>query len=318
MPEHGSGQQMLKTAPPIGSSPSEHPAARGIRSTLVGMGLNVLLATGKFVAGILGSSYALIADGIESLTDLGSSAVVLAGLYIARRPPDENHPYGHGKAEPLAAVFVALGLFGAAVAIAVESIHEIKTPHSLPRPWTLLVLAVVVLVKELLFRYVFRIGGEVGSTAVKTDAWHHRSDAITSGLAFVGISVALAGGQGWASADDWAALLASGVIAYNAYLLLRPAVGELSDVAPDGSLLDETREAALAVQGVIAVEKGYVRKLGFDYYIDLHVIVNGDISVREGHRIAHEVKNAIRERFPRVADVLIHIEPTPELQNLKV
>lgn len=287
----------------------EHPAARGIRSTVLGMVVNCSLAAGKFVAGVLGHSYALIADGIESLTDVGSSAVVLVGLRIAMRPPDQDHPYGHGKAEPMAAVVVALALFGAAVVIAVESVHEIATPHSSPAAWTLAVLAVVVLVKEGLFRYVFRTGSEVGSTAVKTDAWHHRSDAITSGLAFVGISIALLGGKGWESADDWAALLASGLIAFNAFRLLRPAVAELSDAIPAGDLVDNLRAAALTVPGVVAVEKSFVRKLGFDYYLDLHVVVDGTLSVREGHVIAHEVKDTVRRSFERVADVLVHVEP---------
>jgi cation diffusion facilitator family transporter len=292
------------------TGPLEHPVARGIRSTILGMLVNCVLAAGKFAAGVLGHSYALIADGIESLTDVGSSAVVLVGLRIAMRPPDENHPYGHGKAEPMAAVVVALALFGAAVVIAVESIHEISTPHSIPEPWTLGVLAVIVLIKEGLFRYVFRTGSEVGSTAVKTDAWHHRSDAITSALAFVGISIALLGGKGWESADDWGALLASGLIAFNAFLLLRPAVAELSDAVPDGFLIDDVRAVALKVPGVVTLEKSLVRKLGFDYYLDLRVIVDGALSVREGHSIAHAVKDSVRQTFPRVADVLVHIEPT--------
>jgi cation diffusion facilitator family transporter len=288
---------------------TDHPAARGIRPTLIGMLLNCGLAAGKLVAGVMGRSYALIADGIESLTDVGSSAVVLIGLRIAMRPPDEDHPYGHGKAEPMAAVVVALALFGAAVVIAVESIHEILTPHSSPAPWTLAVLAVVVLIKEGLFHYVFRTGAELGSTAVKTDAWHHRSDAITSGLAFVGISIALLGGKGWESADDWAALLASGLIAFNAFRLLRPAVAELSDAVPTGDLMDHVRAVAITVPGVVALEKSYVRKLGFDYYLDLHVVVDGTLSVREGHQIAHDVKDAVRQSYPRVADVLVHVEP---------
>jgi cation diffusion facilitator family transporter len=287
----------------------EHPAARGTRSTVIGMVINCGLAAGKFIAGILGHSYALIADGIESLTDVGSSAVVLIGLRIAMRPPDEDHPYGHGKAEPMAAVAVALALFGAAVVIAVESIHEIRIPHSVPEPWTLAVLAAIVLIKEGLFRYVFRTGSAVGSTAVKTDSWHHRSDAITSGLAFVGISIALLGGNGWESADDWAALLASGLIAFNAVLLLRPAVAELSDAVPSGDLLDRVRAMALRVPGVVAIEKSFIRKLGFDYYLDLHVVVDGALSVREGHAIAHAVKDVVRHSFPRVADVLVHVEP---------
>jgi cation diffusion facilitator family transporter len=214
----------------------------------------VCLAAAKGLAGTLGHSYALIADAIESLSDVVSSFVVLIGLRVAMRPADENHPYGHGKAEPLAATIVSLALFGAAVTIAVESIHEIRTPHSTPAPFTLAVLAAVVLIKEVLFRYVVRVGETSQSTAVKTDAWHHRSDAITSALAFVGISIALLGGPGWESADDWAALLASGIIMLNAYLLLRPAVLELTDSIPGTGLGEDVRHVALSVPGVLSLD----------------------------------------------------------------
>ena len=286
-----------------------HPAQLGIRSTLVGIALNVCLAAGKALAGTLGHSYALIADAIESLSDVVSSLVVLIGLRVAMRPADENHPYGHGKAEPLAATMVSLALFGAAVTIAVESIHEIRTPHSTPAPFTLAVLAAVVLIKEVLFRYVVKVGETSKSTAVKTDAWHHRSDAITSGLAFVGISIALIGGPGWESADDWAALLASGVIMFNAYLLLRPAVLELTDSTPGTGLGEDLRHVALSVPGVLGLDKCFVRKMGLDYYVDLHAIVERDMPVWQGHAIAHSVKDAIRAAHPEVVDVLVHIEP---------
>jgi cation diffusion facilitator family transporter len=287
-----------------------HPAEQGVRSTLIGIAINVLLATGKAVAGTLGHSYALIADAIESLSDVVSSFVVLIGLRVAMRPPDENHPYGHGKAEPLAATVVSLALFAAAVAIAVESMHEIATPHSTPAPWTLAVLAAVVLVKEVLFRYVIKVGESAQSTAVKTDAWHHRSDAITSALAFVGISIALIGGKGWESADDWAALLASGIIMFNAYLLIRPAVLELTDTTPGTDLGEEVRKIAVTVPGVLAIDKCFVRKMGFDYYVDLHVIVDRNMPVWRGHEIAHMVKETLRSAYPQIADVLVHIEPS--------
>jgi cation diffusion facilitator family transporter len=288
----------------------DHPAKRGIRSTVIGILTNLILAIVKAVAGVLGNSYALIADAIESLTDVLSSLVVFLGLRMAMRPPDENHPYGHGKAEPIAAVIVSFSLVAAAITIAIKSVHEIVTPHLAPAPFTLAVLAVVVIIKEVLFRYVVNVGEHTASTAVKTDAWHHRSDAITSGLAFVGISIALAGGRGWEGADDWAALLASGIILYNAAQLARPAVAELTDEVPAIDLLDKTRAVALAVPGVAGLDKSYIRKMGFDYYLDIHVLVDGNLPVWRGHEIAHQVKDEIRRAHPQVADVLVHIEPS--------
>lgn len=280
-----------------------------MRSTAIGIVLNVFLAAGKGFAGYAGNSYALIADAIESSSDVIGSIVVFIGLRIAVRPPDENHPYGHGKAEPIAATAVALALIGAAIAIAVESVHEIVTPHHAPAPFTLAVLAAVVLTKEVLFRYVFRIGEAVESTAVKTDAWHHRSDAITSAIAFVGISIALIGGKGYESADDWAALAAAAIIIVNAYRLLVPAVAELTDAAPATTIVEDVRRVAASVPGVTGLDKSAVRKMGFEFYVDIHVMVNGNLPVREGHRIAHEVKDAIRAAYPRVAEVLVHVEP---------
>ncbi len=291
-------------------SPISHPALPGVRSTLIGIGLNVALAAVKLVAGVVGHSFALIADATESLSDVVTSTVLLIGLRYAMRPPDENHPYGHGKAEPLAATVVSLALFGAAVAIAIESIREIRTPHETPHVFTLVVLALVVLVKESLFRYVFAVGETAQSTALKTDAWHHRADAITSGVAFVGITIALIGGPGWESADDWAALAASGIIMFNAYLLLRPAVLELTDSIPDAQLRQEVLAVAKAVPGVRALDKCFVRKMGFDYYVDLHVIVDREMPVWQGHEIAHLVKDELRSAHPKIADVLVHVEPT--------
>jgi cation diffusion facilitator family transporter len=287
----------------------EHPAVQGLRSTIVGVALNVTLALVKGAAGYFGHSYALIADAIESTSDVFSSLIVYLGLRVAMRPPDDNHPYGHGKAEPLAATAVSVALFGAAILIAVESVREIFVPHHAPAPFTLVVLALVVLVKEVLFRYVFRVGEEVGSTAVKTDAWHHRSDAITSALAFIGISIALIGGKGYESADDYAALAAAVIIVFNAYRLLREALEELSDAAPPDVVSNGIREAAMSVDGVVGTDVCMVRKMGFDYFVDLHVIVDGNLTVREGHWIAHQVQDAIRQRHLRVAQVLVHVEP---------
>jgi len=273
------------------------------------MAINIALAVVKIAAGILGNAYALIADGIESTLDIGGSAVIWGGLKFAARPPDETHPYGHGKAEPIAAAVVAVGVIAAALGLAIESVREIFTPHHVPAPWTLAVLIAVVVVKELLYRSVIRIGRDVESTAVQTDAWHHRSDALTSIMAFIGISIALIGGEGWEPADDWAALLACGLIAFNGYRLLSPALHEIMDTAPRGDLNEKIRAAAAHVPGVIEIEKSLVRKMGLHFYVDLHLRVDGDISVTQGHDIAHDVKTAIRATEPRIADVLVHVEP---------
>ena len=286
-----------------------HPAAQGIRSTLIGIFVNACLAIIKGIAGLLGNSYALVADAIESASDVVSSLIVISGLRIAAKPRDLDHPYGHGKAEPIAAMIVALSLFGAAVAIILEGLREIITPHHAPEPFTLIVLVVVVATKEILFRFVFRVAQRIHSTAVNTDAWHHRSDAITSAAAFIGISIALIGGAGYESADDWAALFASVVIMYNAYKLFRPALDEVMDAAPSAIIEGQVRIAALAVPGVLKLDKCYVRKMGLDYFVDLHVVVNGNLTVKEGHLIGHNVKDALCASNLHIADVLVHIEP---------
>src|SRR3954471_12491944 len=282
---------------------------RGARVALLGMFVNVVLTAAKISAGLFGNSYVLIADGIESALDIAGSLVIWGGLKIAARPPDETHPYGHGKAEPIAAVIVAVGVLAAAIGLAIESIREILTPHHGPAPFTLAILVVVIVVKEVLFRYVNRLGRQTESTAVKTDAWHHRSDALTSTAAFLGISAALLGGEAWYSADDWAALFACAVIAANGIRLLLPAFHEIMDTAPGGKIVRSIRAVASSIPGVVEVEKCHARKMGLEYYVDLHVGVDGSISVHDGHEIAHRVKSAIQQSDSRIADVLVHIEP---------
>lgn len=283
--------------------------ARGIRAAQLGLLINAALAACKLVAGIVGNSYALVADAIESGTDLFSSIIVWRGLRITERPADEAYPYGYGKAESLAAAVVSLMLLGAAVSVAVAAVREILTPHHAPAPFTLAVLAAVVLVKELLFRRVLAVAGETGSTAVKADAWHHRSDAITSAAAFIGISAALIGGDGWESADDWAALVASAVIAFNGASLLRPAVRDLMDRMPEGEVIDRIDRASRGVEGVLATEKLRVRKFGVDLFVDLHVQADPTLSLHDAHILSGKVKSAIRAAVPAVVDTSIHMEP---------
>jgi cation diffusion facilitator family transporter len=284
-----------------------------MRSTLLGILVNLGLSVTKISAGVVGHSFALVADGLESGADVLSGLAVFFGLKLAVKPPDADHPYGHGKAEPLAALCVGLTLVAAAITIMVESIHEILTPHRVPAPYTLVVLAGVLIVKALLSRHVGTVGDSIGSLAVKGDAWHHRSDAITSAFAFLGISIALLGGPRWARADAWAALCAGVVVLYNAWHQMRPAILELGDIAPDPDITARVREIAGRMPGVLGLDKCFVRKMGFSFYVDLHIIVNGELSVREGHRIAHLVEDSVLEELPQISEVLVHVEPEEEL-----
>ncbi len=287
-------------------------AEQGIHTTIIGIIASIVLAAIKATAGVMGNSYALIADAIESTSDVFTSIIVLTGLKIARRPADETHPYGHGKAEPFAGIIVAAALFIAAIIIIIQSLHEIIIPHHAPAPFTLIVLVAVVITKEVLFRFIIKVGNSVDSVAVKNDAWHHRSDAITSGAAFIGIAIALIGGSGYEQADDYAALCASAIIIFNAYRLFKPGLFEIMDTAPSPDVIKKVIEASLKVEGVVAIDKCFARKMGFQYYIDMHVIVDGNISVHKGHDISHEVKDRLVDSFQNISDVLIHIEPATE------
>lgn len=288
--------------------PNATAAERGIRATIVGLLVNTGLAIVKLIAGLVGHSYALVADAVESFADTFASVVVWRGIYVAAKPADARHPYGHGKAEAIAALIVALMLIGAGLGIAFQAVREIVTPHRTPAAFTLWVLLAVVAAKETLFRVVRRVARRTESHAVLTDAWHHRSDAITSAAAAIGIGVALYGGDGYAQADDWAALFASGVIVFNAVLLLRPPLEELMDAAPAG-LIQRVRTIAESVPGVAAIEKLHARKSGGRYWVDLHMEVDPMMAVRRAHALAHEVKDTIRDALPAVQDVLIHVEP---------
>lgn len=280
-----------------------------IRTTYFSIVGNTVLALIKGLAGFFGNSYALIADAIESTTDIFSSLLVLFGLKYAKRPADKNHPYGHGKIEPLITFLVVAFLVTSATIIAYESIQNIQTPHKVPKPWTLIVLGCIIVWKEISYRVVMKKSNETNSSSLKADAWHHRSDAITSIMAFIGISIALIFGKGYETADDWAALLASGFILYNSYLIFRPALGEIMDEHLYDDLLVEVRKESIKVNGVIGTEKCFIRKTGMKYHIDLHAIVDGGISVKDGHEISHNLKDHLRDQIPNIGNVLIHIEP---------
>lgn len=277
---------------------------------LRGILLNAGLAAVKLAGGLIGNTYALVADAAESLLDIFTSIFVWAGFRVAARPPDANHPYGHGKAESLAALAVAVFIFAMAGWVAWHAVREIQTPHRGPAWWTLLVVAGVVVTKLGFSRRLRAEGERVGSTALGAEALHHWSDAMTSAAAFLGITVALVGGAGWETADDWAALFACGIIAANGVAMIRKALGDVMDTAVAVEFENEVRALAFRVPGVLALDKCRVRKSGLSHLVDIQVRVDGELSVREGHDIAHAVKDALMASAPHaISDVTVHVEP---------
>ncbi len=274
----------------------------------MGLFVNAGLGVVKLLGGLLGNSTALIADAIESLTDVVSSLGVWSGLRIAQQPPDEHHPYGHGRAESLAALVVALLLFGAGIGVAVESVSGIMHPAGVPATFTLWVLIGVIVIKEAMFQIARRAARRTGSSLVLADAWHHRSDALTSLAAAVGIGIALVGGEPYAAADEWSALVAAGTILVNACRILKSPLNELMDREPP-EIVAQVRRVAEDVPGVAGVEKTFARKSGLRYLVDMHVEVDREMLVWKAHDLGHEVKDAIRKAMPGVQDVLVHIEP---------
>jgi len=288
------------------TTPHEKTAIKATYFSIIG---NVVLAIVKGLAGFFGNSYALIADAIESTTDIFASFLVLFGLKYSSKPPDKNHPYGHGRAEPLITFLVVGFLITSATIIAYESIINIRTPHDLPKVWTLFVLGPLIIWKEISYRLVVRKAKETHSSSLKADAWHHRSDAMTSIAAFIGISIALYFGKGYETADDWAALFASGFILYNSYLIFRPALGEIMDEHFYDDLVEDIRKVSITVEGILATEKCLVRKAGMKYQVDLHAIVDAHISVQKGHDIAHKLMDKLHLEIPQLGHILVHIEP---------
>jgi cation diffusion facilitator family transporter len=287
---------------------------RGLRAIFLGIVANTILGVSKFLAGIFGNSHALIADATESFADIFNSLIMWRGVAVAAVPADEEHPYGHSKAEPLAAAFGAIMLLIAAVYITAKAgvnIYELTNGFHRDQPqwFTLVALAIVVIVKEIMFRFVSHEGTDTDNSAVKTDAWHHRSDAITSLGAAIGITISLIGGPKYVWADDAAAIFAAIIVGWSGWTLLRPALSELMDQAPDAETVDKIRQLAAGVAGVSRVEKCFVRKAGHLLFVEMHIEVDPQMTVLRSHEIAHGVKDKIRETMPAVRDVLVHIEP---------
>jgi cation diffusion facilitator family transporter len=284
-------------------------ARKGASLVVRGMVLNVVLGLIKVGGGVLGNAYALVADGIESFCDIAISILIWAGFKWAARPPDANHPYGHGKAEAVAGLFTSVVVLGASAGVGWHAVNEIRDPRRLPQWWTLVILAGVIAAKVIFSRRLNEVGRDTDSTALGAEAWHHLSDAITSAAAFVGIAIAVTGGQAYAAADGWAALIASAVIAFNGVLIFQKALNEVMDIAVPAKMENDVRALAAHVPGVASLDKCRVRKSGLSYLVDIQIRVPGEMSVREGHGIAHAVKDTLLASRLRVSDVTVHVEP---------
>lgn len=289
-------------------------AAAGQKLVLAGAIFNLILGTVKTAAGLLGHSIVLTVDGIESMLDVMTSLGTWFALGYASKPPDSDHPYGHGKAESLAAIISSLILWLLGIIIALFSIHRlINASHGLPphppKSYTLVILIIVILFKEAFFQLIHRLSQKIGSTAMLADAWHHRSDMMVSLTAFIGITLSLFAGSSCENADSWAALVACGIIFYNATHIFRFSLAEIMDTRVSDQMEQTIIRLACEIPGVHSAEKCRVRKSGLALIVDLHIRVDGALSVREGHTISHEVKNHLVNAELSLEDITLHLEP---------
>jgi cation diffusion facilitator family transporter len=292
------------------------PTARSLydqatRAAWVGLIANLGLGVAKLIGGLFGHSFALVSDAVNSLGDTFTSIVVLFALKVAQKPPDEEHPYGHTRAEAIAGTNVALLVIGSALAIGWEALQRIGQENEIPHQWTLWIAGANVVIKEGLYQYKRRVAASTGSRAMIAHAWDHRSDALCSLAVLIGLAAVRFGGEKFHWADSAAALVVVAAILVSAGMVFRKSASELMDSQASPELVEKVRAIAAAVPGVTGVEKLWVRKSGMEYFVDIHIEVPPTMTVAEGHEIGHDVKRRLRQQVPTVRDVLVHLEPCP-------
>ena len=275
----------------------------------VGLVCNLLLATAKAAAGIIGHSQAVLADALHSLTDSVTDIAVILGVKFWTAPADEDHPHGHGRVETLVTVFIGFVVGVVAVGMGVEAIRGLKHgPEVVPSGVALVVSLLSIVVKEALYQWTARVGREVGSPALEANAWHHRSDAISSIPAAIAVAVSIIDPE-WAIVDRVGAVVVCLLILQASWRILRPAVDQLIDAGAPESERRRIEEVALDVDGVEAAHAVRTRYVGSKLAVDLHVEVDGGLSVGDGHAIAVEVREKLIAEGPNVADAVVQIEP---------
>ncbi|NOX53827.1 MAG: cation transporter [Planctomycetes bacterium] len=283
-----------------------------IRAILLGLFVNLALGLAKLTGGLVAGSFALLSDAVNSLGDTLTSIVVWFALWFAQRPPDAEHPYGHTRAEAIAASNVALVIILSALGVGWKTLTQITSPvHLIPPDWTLWLAGSNVLIKEGLYQYKLRVGRRTGSMAVIANAWDHRADALCALVVLIGLAVARWGGPGLAWADKVAALVVVSAIVWSGAALFRSSTSELMDVQAEQPILDEIREVAASIPEIEHVETLWVRKSGLEYFVDIHIEVDAHMTVAEGHRIGHVLKDRLLKQIPILRDVLVHLEPHP-------
>lgn len=283
------------------------------RVTWWGMIVNIFLSAGKILAGIIGNSQAVVADGVHSLSDCTTDVAVIVGVRFWSAPPDEDHPYGHSRIETLVSLLIGLLLGGVAIGLGYEALSTIREQHPPPGVIALIAAIVSLISKEILYRWTVAVGRRIKSSAVVANAWHHRSDAFSSLPVAAAVGIAMIFPE-WYFLDHIGALAVMVLILQAAGRIVMPALRELADAGAPLELRNLCEQIARETPGVEHVHKLRTRQLGFGLQVDLHVHVAPDLSVRDGHDISEDVKRRLYELGPDIVDVITHMEPC-EHQN---
>lgn len=289
-----------------------HAEDLGKKVAILSMGVSGGLALAKLLAGWLGGSNAVLADGVESAGDVLASGFILVGLSVAARPPDDNHPYGHGRFETLTGLGVGLALAVIGALITWHSLLDLGATHTPPRFFAVWPLVVSVLAKATLSTYKFRVGKNIGSSALVADAWNDTVDILSGSVALIALSLTLYDPSRFLAADHYGGAAVGLIVIVLGLQVVRETSLTLMDTMPDEGRMRDIRKSALTVRGALDVEKCFARKTGLRYHVDLHLEVDPELSVRRGHSIAEEVRNKVKADLPWVADVLVHVEPYGE------
>jgi cation diffusion facilitator family transporter len=288
-----------------------------IRATWLGLTVNLLLGCAKLAGGLVGQSYALISDAVNSLGDVFTSVAVLLAFHVAQKPADAEHPYGHTRAEAIAGSNVAVLVIISALCVGWGAIQGFsRHARQVPPVWTLSIAASNVVIKEALYQYKIRLGRRAGSSALIANAWDHRADALSALVVLIGLLLVRTGGPQFLAMDEIAALFVVAVIVTSATRLLWSSAQELMDAQAAGTFVSLIRNSAAAVPGVERIDKLWVRKSGLEYLVDIHIQVRADQTVDEGHRISHLVKDELFNRFNNLRGVMVHLEPYPHVDEL--